>query len=54
MTLTLRRMRPVPSADVVAAMAFGRADINVVALTTPPPDLDCLREPFISLEQGAA
>lgn len=71
------------SADVVAAVASGRADIGVVALSTPHPDLDylpyrldqlvvlaprtsaiaaqgsiafadCLREPFISLQQGAA
>ena len=71
------------STDVVAAVAAGRADIGVVALTTPHPELDyhpyrldqlvvlaprtsaiaaqrsttfaaCLREPFISLQQGAA
>lgn len=71
------------SADVVAAVSSGRADIGVVALSQPNPELDyipyridrlvvlaphgspvaagtritfaeCLREPFISLQQGAA
>lgn len=71
------------SADIVAAVAAGRADIGVVALDTDHPDLaylpyridhlvvlaplesaiarrttinfaDCLSEPFICLQQGAA
>jgi DNA-binding transcriptional LysR family regulator len=71
------------SSDVVVAVASGRADIGVVALSTPHPALEyrpyrldqlvvlapltstlaaqrsvafaaCLREPFISLQQGAA
>ena len=71
------------SSDVTAAVAAGRADIGVVAMTQPHPDLDygpyrtdrlvvlashasviarqdrvafsaCLREPFISLQQGTA
>jgi DNA-binding transcriptional LysR family regulator len=71
------------SADIVAAVAAGRAEIGVVAMKTPHPELDyfpyrvdqlvvlapvnsamsalegvrfadCLNEPFISLQQGAA
>lgn len=71
------------SADIVAAVADGRADIGVVAMEAPhpaldyrpyrvdqlvmlaPPDsalaarrsvafVDCLDQPFISLQQGAA
>lgn len=71
------------SHDIVAAVASGRADLGVVAVDTPHPDLvyrpykqdrlvlltplnstlamtpkvrfsECLRQPFISLQSGAA